>query len=122
MSDRGRWTIPPHASAHATAARPRGKEAARAPALARRSFAVEISDPAHTENLVAFLERCDCTVEIVATGVLHVAPRELPIDPSLRQPELEVEAYVGIWSALRSATAKVRQLPAAHDAVGRHSD
>jgi hypothetical protein len=117
----GRWTFPPPASSRATAARPRGKEAAGAPALARRSFAVEISDPAYTEDLIAFLERCDCTVEIVATGLLDVAPRELPIDASLRQPELEVEAYVGIWSALRSATAKVRPLPAAPDAVGRHS-
>jgi hypothetical protein len=66
---------------------------------------VEVTNPSHTDDLVAFLRRCDCTVEVVAPGLVEVEPRELPIDHALRRPELEVEAYLGIWSALRGARA-----------------
>jgi hypothetical protein len=68
---------------------------------------VEVSDPSHTDDLVDFLRRCDCTVEVVAPGVVEVEPHELPIDSNLRQPELELDAYLGIWSALRGASASV---------------
>lgn len=66
---------------------------------------VEITDVSQTNDLAEFLRRCDCTVEVVAPGVVEVEPRELPIDPALRQPELELDAYLGIWSALRRVRA-----------------
>jgi hypothetical protein len=66
---------------------------------------VELTDHVRTDDLVDFLRRCDCTVNVVTAGVLEVEPRELPIDPTLRQPELELDAYLGIWSALRGASA-----------------
>jgi hypothetical protein len=68
---------------------------------------VELTDPAQTDDLVEFLRRCDCTVTLVEPGVLEVDPRDLPIDPALRQPELELDAYLGIWSALRGASASL---------------
>ena len=68
---------------------------------------VEISDPTHTDDLVEFLRRCDCTVQAVGPGVLDVHARELPITDDLRRPELEVDAYLGIWAALRGAHAAV---------------
>jgi hypothetical protein len=66
---------------------------------------VEVTDHSHTDDLVEFLRRCDCSVEVVAPGFLEVEPRELLIDGALRRPELEVDAYLGIWSALRGAKA-----------------
>jgi hypothetical protein len=66
---------------------------------------IEVTDPVRTDDLVDFLRRCDCTVNVLAAGLLEVEPRELPIDPALRQPELELDAYLGIWSALRGASA-----------------
>jgi hypothetical protein len=68
---------------------------------------VTITDPSYTDDLVEFLRRCECTVGVVSPGVLDVEARALPIDPSLRQPELELDAYLGIWSALRRATASL---------------
>jgi hypothetical protein len=68
---------------------------------------VELTDPAQTDDLVEFLRRCDCTVTVVGPGALEVAPRDLPIDPKLRQPELELDAYLGIWSALRGVSASL---------------
>jgi hypothetical protein len=66
---------------------------------------VEVTDPSHTDDLAEFLRRCDCAVEVVMPGLVEVEPRELPIDRALRRPELEVDAYLGIWSALRGAKA-----------------
>jgi hypothetical protein len=66
---------------------------------------VEVTNPSHMNDLVEFLPRCDCTVEVVAPGLVEVEPRKLPIDHALRRPELEVDAYLGIWSALRGARA-----------------
>jgi hypothetical protein len=66
---------------------------------------IKLSDPVRTDDLVDFLRRCDCTVDVVGAGLLEVEPRELPIDPALRRPELELDAYLGIWSALRGASA-----------------
>ena len=68
---------------------------------------VEITDPAYTDDLVEFLRRCDCTVRTVGPGVLDVHACELPITDYLRRPELEVDAYLGIWSTLRGAHAAV---------------
>ena len=68
---------------------------------------VEVSDSSHTDDLVEFLRRCDCMVDVVAPGVVDVKARELPIDPMLRRPEVEVEAHLGVWSALRAAKAFV---------------
>ena len=66
---------------------------------------VEVTDPSSTDDLVAFLRRCDCAVEVLQPGVLDVEPRALAVDASLRKPELEVDAYLGLWSALRRANA-----------------
>jgi hypothetical protein len=66
---------------------------------------IKLTDPVRTDDLVDFLRRCDCTVNVVTAGLLEAEPRELPIDPSLRQPQLELDAYLGIWSALRGASA-----------------
>jgi hypothetical protein len=70
---------------------------------------VEITDPSYTDDLVQFLRRCDCSVDVVAPGLLEVEPRELPIESSVRQPELELDAYLGIWSVLRGADARVAE-------------
>jgi hypothetical protein len=55
---------------------------------------IKLSDPVRTDDLVDFLRRCDCTVDVVGAGLLEVEPRELPIDPVLRRPELELDAYL----------------------------
>ena len=68
---------------------------------------VEITDPAYTDDLVEFLRRCDCMVHVVGEGVLDVRARELPIADYVRRPELEIDAYLGIWSALRGSHAAV---------------
>ena len=60
---------------------------------------IKLTDPVRTDDLVHFLRRCDCTVDVVAPGLLEVEPRELSSDPTLRQPELELDAYLGLWSA-----------------------
>lgn len=68
---------------------------------------IKLTDPVRTDDLVDFLRRCDCTVNVLAAGLLEAEPRELPIDPTLRQPELELNAYLGIWSALRGASVSL---------------
>ena len=68
---------------------------------------VEISDPEYTDDLAVFLRRCECTVHVVAPGLLEAEPRVLPIDPALRHSRLELDAYVGIWSAIRHTRATV---------------
>lgn len=68
---------------------------------------IKLTDPVRTDDLVDFLRRCDCTVNVLAAGLLEAEPRELPIDPTLRQPELELDAYLGIWSALRGASVSL---------------
>ena len=68
---------------------------------------VEISDSEYTDDLVAYLRRCDCTVEVVAPGRLHVQARALPIDESIRRPELELDSYLKVWGLLRRVEACV---------------
>ena len=72
-----------------------------------RPMRVTITDPSFTDDLVEFLRRCECTSAVVGPGVLDVETRELPVDPELRHAELELDAYLGIWSALRDATASL---------------
>lgn len=71
---------------------------------------IKLTDPVRTDDLVDFLRRCDCTVNVLAAGLLEAEPRELPIDPTLRQPELELDAYLGIWSALRRRERSARHV------------
>jgi hypothetical protein len=68
---------------------------------------IEISDPEYTDDLVAYLRRCDCTVQVVAPGRLHVEARALPVDPALRRPELELDSYLKVWGLLRCVEARV---------------
>lgn len=68
---------------------------------------VEVTDPTSTDDLVEFLRRCDCIVRVLAPGVLDVEPRALPVERALRRPEVEVEAYLGVWSMLRGASAEL---------------
>jgi hypothetical protein len=68
---------------------------------------VEIKDASYTDDLAAFLRCCDCAVERVRPGLLDVEPCELPIDASLRKPELELNSYLKIWSMLQPATATI---------------
>lgn len=72
-----------------------------------RPMRVTITDPSYTDDLVDFLRRCECTSAVVGPGVLDVETRELPVDPALRHSELELDAYLGIWSALREAKASL---------------
>jgi hypothetical protein len=51
----------------------------------------------------------------VAAGLLEVEPRDLPIDPTLRQPELELDAYLGIWSALPRRERNARRVKTSND-------
>lgn len=71
---------------------------------------VELTDPSYADDLVAFLRACDCTVEVLAPTVLDVEPQALAVDASLRRPELEIDTYLGIWSALRRSSAAVTTL------------
>ena len=73
---------------------------------------VQIGDPSYADDLSDFLRRCECTVDIVAVGVLDVEPRVLPVDPALRHAQLELDAYLGIWSAMRRTTARVVEVAA----------
>ena len=68
---------------------------------------VELTDPEYTDDLVAYLRRCDCTVHVVAPGHLEVEARALPIDPTIRRPELELDSYLRVWGLLRNVEARV---------------
>ena len=66
---------------------------------------VHLTDTTLTDDLVQHLQRCECTVHVVAPGVLDVEVRHLPIDPTLRRPELELDSYLRLWAALRKGEA-----------------
>ncbi len=66
---------------------------------------VHLTDPANTDGLVQHLRRCECSVQVVAPGVLDVDVRALPIDPKLRQPEVELDSYLRLWAALGKGEA-----------------
>lgn len=68
---------------------------------------VHITDPEYTDDLAAFLRRCECTVRVVGPGLLDADVRPLPISASLRRPELELGSYVSIWCVLRRTDARL---------------
>ena len=60
---------------------------------------VRLHDTSRLDSLIAYLERCDCLVGL-RDGELDVHPRQLPVDPRLRHEELELSAFLRVWSAL----------------------
>ena len=68
---------------------------------------VEIDNASYTDALAVFLRSCDCTVEVAGPGLLDVEPHALPIDAEVRRPELELNSYLKIWSALQPASATI---------------
>jgi hypothetical protein len=72
---------------------------------------VEIENPSYTRDLADFLRRCECTVDVVSPGLVEVEPRALPVDPSIRRSRVELDAYLGIWSAMRQTRADVIEVP-----------
>jgi len=59
---------------------------------------VRIRDKSRMESLVAYLERCDCTISF-RDGELDVHPRQLPVDSKLRHEELELSSFLRVWAA-----------------------
>jgi len=68
---------------------------------------IEVDNPSYTRDLADFLRRCDCTVGVVSPGVIEAEPRALPIDPAVRRSRVELEAYLGVWSAMGQTRADV---------------
>ena len=62
-----------------------------------RRVRVRLRDKSRMESLVAYLERCDCTVGF-RDGDLEVRPRQLPVDSSLRHEELELSSFLRTWA------------------------
>lgn len=60
---------------------------------------VRLRDKSRMDSLIAYLERCECTISF-RDGELDVRPRQLPVDPRLRHEELELSAFLRVWSVL----------------------
>jgi len=66
---------------------------------------IQLENSALAGDLATFLRRCDCTVTLLGDHLLAVDARALPVDPSIRQAELEVASYLRVWSAINDDTA-----------------
>jgi hypothetical protein len=66
---------------------------------------VEISDPGLAADLVAFLRRASCDVELTDGRTLSVSVPSVPDDVA----RLEIDAYLQTWQALhRGVTVRRR--------------
>ena len=59
---------------------------------------LRLEEPALVDDLIVFLDRCNCRVRRVADGIVEVTPT--------RTDDLDVEGYLRVWSAMH-ATATV---------------
>ena len=81
-----------------------------------RLVRIQLENNALLGDLVSYLRRCDCTVTIIGDRTLEVTARELPVDPMVRQADLEIASYLRVWSALHEdAGARVRTSEAVAD-------
>jgi hypothetical protein len=66
---------------------------------------VKLTDPARVDELVAFLSRSGCIVQIEdETTLLVSVPRSLRDDAA----ELEVDAYLRVWNILHADAVATR--------------
>jgi hypothetical protein len=58
-----------------------------------------ISDPAYVDDLVAYLQRCGCSTNIVGHAVVEASPPRANVESSYLR--MELEAYLRVWREMR---------------------
>jgi hypothetical protein len=65
---------------------------------------LRLSDPRERDALRAFLEKRECSVEVLAPDLLHVA---LPHELHDEQARMEVDLYLRVWESLHDSRIEV---------------
>jgi hypothetical protein len=74
-----------------------------------------LSDPGSVDDLVAFLRRCDCSVEVIGNRAVEAMPPHSA--PSFAYLRMELDAYLRVWREMHpDVTAELLE-PSAAEAV-----
>jgi hypothetical protein len=66
---------------------------------------LRLEEPTLVDDLIVFLDRCNCRVNRVADGVVEVTPT--------RPDDLDIAGYLRVWDALhKTATIVIDDRPA----------
>jgi hypothetical protein len=72
-----------------------------------------LSDPTYVDDLVAYLRRCECSVDVIGRGVIEASPLHSNVEPAYLR--MELDAYLRVWREMRAgikAELLERALPA----------
>ena len=65
---------------------------------------LRLEEPTLVDDLIVFLDRCNCRVERVADGIVDVTPS--------RADDLDVAGYLRVWDAMHATETAVIDGPA----------
>jgi hypothetical protein len=60
---------------------------------------LRLEEPTLVDDLIVFLDRCNCEVRRVADGIVDVTPT--------RADDLDVEGYLRVWDAMHATATAV---------------
>jgi hypothetical protein len=60
---------------------------------------LRLEEPTLVDDLIVFLDRCNCHVQRVADGIVEVTPA--------RADDLDVEGYLRVWDAMHATETVV---------------